>query len=432
MAGRQSSQYANGTCERGNPTSQEPAPDGRHPGQPRRSYGSGSLFVRADAQGRETWYGTWWSGGRRVKRRLGAKRAEGRKEGLTRAQAEAELRRQVEAERNKPSVAARVTVKDAGERLIAHRESLGRRQTTLNTYRSLLNTHLVSFFEDKPLSQIGKADVERFMLDRRRQGSSPKLTRNAPGLLHGIFDYGQRNGWCARNPCDLVDKPRLERNADIRYLDQQELDALVQAVPSDTPYGPSDRALFLTAAMPGLRQGELLALRWADIDWPAARVRVRRSYVRGVWGAPKSRRSSRSMPMADRVARELELHFQRSRFQRDSDLVFADPHSGNVQDHSYLVRRFKKALKASGVRQVRFHDLRHTFGTRMAAAGVPMRTLQEWLGHSDHTTTLIYADYAPSAHEAALVDRAFAPGSPENWNHIGTTASDDSAPNRRA
>ncbi len=135
---------------------------------------------------------------------------------------------------------------------------------------------------------------------------------------------GQRNGWCTRNPCNLVDKPRLERNADIRYLDQEELDALLQAVPSDTPYGPSDRALCLTAAMTGRRQGELLALRWADIDWTASRVRVRRSYVRGEWGPPKSRRSSRSVPMADRVARELELHFQRSHFQKDADLVLCD------------------------------------------------------------------------------------------------------------
>jgi len=125
----------------------------------------------------------------------------------------------------------------------------------------------------------------------------------------GIFDLGRRNGWCASNPCDLVDKPRLERNVDIRFLDQPELDALLQAVRPDTPYGPSDRAVILTAAMTGLRQGELLALRWGDIDWTASRVRVRRSYVRGEWGAPKSRRSSRSVPLADRVARELELHF---------------------------------------------------------------------------------------------------------------------------
>ncbi len=61
---------------------------------------------------------------------------------------------------------------------------------------------------------------------------------------------------------------------------------------------------------------------------------------------------------------------------------------------------------------MRFHDLRHTFGTRMAAAGVPMRTLQEWMGHRDFKTTLIYADYAPSAHERAMVESAFAPAPP--------------------
>jgi integrase len=59
---------------------------------------------------------------------------------------------------------------------------------------------------------------------------------------------------------------------------------------------------------------------------------------------------------------------------------------------------------------VRFHDLRHTFGTRMAAAGTPMRTLQEWMGHRDFKTTLIYADYAPGEHEAELIERAFGTG----------------------
>ena len=77
---------------------------------------------------------------------------------------------------------------------------------------------------------------------------------------------------------------------------------------------------------------------------------------------------------------------------------------GGITDF-FLERR---TLKAAGVRQVRFHDLRHTFGTRMAAAGVPMRTLQEWLGHRDFKTTLIYADYAPGAHEVDLVNGAFA------------------------
>jgi integrase len=77
-------------------------------------------------------------------------------------------------------------------------------------------------------------------------------------------------------------------------------------------------------------------------------------------------------------------------------------------DRSNLLKRYKRALKRAEVRPVRFHDLRHTFGTRMAAAGVPMRTLQEWMGHRDFKTTLIYADYAPSAGEAELVEVAFA------------------------
>ena len=69
---------------------------------------------------------------------------------------------------------------------------------------------------------------------------------------------------------------------------------------------------------------------------------------------------------------------------------------------------FKDALRAAGVREVRFHDLRHTFGTRMAGVGVPMRTLQEWMGHADFKTTLIYADYAPSEREREWVEEAFA------------------------
>jgi integrase len=107
---------------------------------------------------------------------------------------------------------------------------------------------------------------------------------------------------------------------------------------------------------------------------------------------------------------ELERHFQSSSYQADDDLVFCHPDTGAPLDRSRLLKRFKAAAKAAGIRDVRFHDLRHTFGTRMAAAGVPLRTLQEWMGHRDFKTTLIYADYQPSEHERELVARAF--GSP--------------------
>jgi integrase len=111
--------------------------------------------------------------------------------------------------------------------------------------------------------------------------------------------------------------------------------------------------------------------------------------------------------MAPDVATALAGPTQRGRWTDDDDLVFVGPH-GSFLDGRALRRRYATAIRRAGLRPLRFHDLRHTFGTRMAAAGVPMRTLQEWMGHRDFKTTLIYADYMPAEREADLVDRAFA------------------------
>ena len=372
----------------------------------RRSYGTGSLYVHTDAAGTESWYGRWWVGRDRVKRRIGPKRKPGSRDGLTRAQAEAELRRRIEAEAPRPA-RPDITVEQAGDHLLRHLDAVGRKPTTLDTYRSLFRTHLVPGLGDLPLDRARPEHVEGLIAAMRRDGKGAKTIVNALTLLQQIFGFGQRKGWNRANPCASVDRPRVEENTDIRFLEMQELEALLRAVPSDHPLGPTDRALYLTAAMTGLRQGELLGLRWRDVDWAAARIRERQNYVRGHWGTPKSRRGSRAVPMVDRVAAELDRQFQRSAYRADDDLVFCHPHTGQVLDHSQLNRRFKRALKAAAVREVRFNDLRHTFGTRMAAAGVPMRTLQEWMGHRDFKTTLIYADYAPAEHEVEMAERAF-------------------------
>ena len=382
---------------------------------PRRSYGTGQLFVHTDTAGRESWYGRWYIGPKRIKRRIGPKREPGSRDGLTRAQAEAELRRRMESEQPSPT-RSDLTVTEAGERLLQHLAALSRKPSTLATYRSLLVTHLVPNLGDQPLDRSTPEQVEQLIAVMRRDGKGAKTTQNALTLLYQVFAFGQRKGWCEANPCERVDRPRVEENTDIRFLEMEEVEALLAAVPDDDRLGPTDEALYLTAAMTGLRQGELLALRWRDIDWPAGRVRVRQNYVRGHWGTPKSRRGSRSVPLADRVAGELERHFQQSAFQADDDLVFPHPHTGQVLDHSALSRRYKKALRKAKVREVRFNDLRHTFGTRMAASGVPLRTLQEWMGHRDFKTTLIYADYSPSEREREWVEVAF--GTPHGGDRL--------------
>lgn len=384
----------------------------------RRSYGSGSLFVRRDSRGIETWYAKWYSGGRRVQRRVGPKRLPGSREGLTRAQAERELRRLVESVR--PAVRSRLSLEQAGGRYLEHLEHvLERKPTTVSDYRYMLTAHLVPFFGTTPVERIESADVHRYLLAKKGEGLATKTITNHLVFVHGLFGFAVRRGWTAANPVDRIERPRQPGpDPDVHFLTLDELEALLRSVP-DGVFAATDRALYLTAATTGLRQGELLALRWLDVDWRAARLRVRRTFTRGRFGTPKSRRSTRSVPITDRLAGELDRHFQRSAYEGDEDLVFCHPHTGHPLDPSRLRKRFAGALVDAGVRPVRFHDLRHTFGTHCAAAGVPMRLLQEWMGHRDVKTTQIYADYAPSEQEGALAERAFQPNT--STNEAGAT-----------
>lgn len=113
--------------------------------------------------------------------------------------------------------------------------------------------------------------------------------------------------------------------------------------------------------------------------------------------------------MPTRVAQALAQHGQTSRYGADDDLVFPHPDRGRYLSDSTIRVRFKKALAAAGVRQIRFHDLRHTYGTVMAGEGVPLRVLQGLMGHSSYATTERYAKWAPNATaELAIAERAFA------------------------
>jgi integrase len=372
----------------------------------RRSYGTAHLYIKNGG-----WYGRWRdANGKLLNRKVGAIRTVGERDGLTKSQAEQRLRSMVEAGAALAPVVERITVAEAGDALVARLRLRRVKKSYLQTVESTIRVHLKSArqFNGKDLARLDEQDVERYIDAKLTAGLAPKTIRNHLGVLHSIFELGQRRKWCVQNPVKLAQGPKVRRNKTrIRFLTQEEVEALVRADYPDDAFGSIEPTLYLVAAMTGLRQNELIALAWRHVDWLSQRIRVVDGYVRGEFNDPKSEESSRSVPMATRVARELELLFQCSRFQGDDDLVFGHPELGTPLDRSKILKRLKAAEQRAGVRQVTFHELRHTFGTRCAAAGVPMRTIQQWMGHEDPDTTAIYAHYQPAAREVSLVDAAF-------------------------
>ena len=225
-----------------------------------------------------------------------------------------------------------------------------------------------------------------------------------------MFNYAKapQRRWAGANPCEGVELPGVHESGEIRFLDEAEWEAVLRHV-QHGDYAAIDRTFYVTAVMAGLRHGELIALRWRDVDWVAGRVRVRQNHVLGEFDTPKSRRGSRSVPMAERLAGELDRLHKALGAPDDDALVFPDPITGEPLDKAANLRRYRKVLSRGARRDAQPHGLRHTFGTRMAAAGVPMRVLQEWMGHRDIPTTQRYADYAPSQHESELMERAWTP-----------------------
>jgi len=374
----------------------------------RRRRGTGSIVVR-----KGVYYGKWRvADGKQVMRRLGPVRPRGTRDGLTQTQAEAELRRVMGEPQKSLAPDDRKTLAEVAEAHLAAKENAGLKRSTARGYRSVIEAHLIPFFGDRRVDRITEAMIAAFDKHLRDQGLKPQTRRNILGLLGAMLATAKKKGWVSENPASELEKPRKGRSdtdVELRYLTLEEVEAVLRAIPDDR-LGRVEGVLILAAAMTGMRRGELLGLRWKDVDWTARKIRIVRTYVGGKEDTPKSDSSRRAVPLANRLAAELERLSEASPYHADDDPVFTHPSGTGVPlDGSAVSKAFKRALRRAGVRSVRFHDLRHTFGTMMAGnPRVSMWTLQAWLGHSDPATTAIYAHFAPSEHEAEWVEEVFA------------------------
>jgi integrase len=268
-----------------------------------------------------------------------------------------------------------------------------RRPSTIRDYRIVVDKVLVPALGEAPLAAITSAHIDAFRARLVGEGRlSPRTINKYLALIHGILKRAQRVFGLSANAAAGVERQPMRRSGDFDVLSAEEVEALARAAVS-----PQDAALYLTAAYAGLRLGELRALRWRDVDFGKRLLHVRRSYVERSEGVPKSGRV-RSVPIIDQVARAFDELSRRERFTGDEDLVFCNQVGEHFED-SALRRRFYAARDRAGLKPIRFHDLRHTFGTR-AVQVFPLSDVKAYMGHADIATTMIYVHHVPQ-HDAA-------------------------------
>jgi integrase len=371
---------------------------------------TGHVF-RVDRTRGPQWYAKFrLPDGRQVQRRIGPGWSErGRPPAgyFTKRTAETWLRATLDEARRGTlpgMVRTGATFADAAEEWLRFiQEDRERKPSTVHDYRSALDAHLLPAFGEMPVEAITPELVENWR--RSLAGLSNRTKNKLLVLLHGIFRRAQMVYRLPTNPLTLIEKHPQRSSGDIEVFSPEEVWALVRAAASE-----QDAAIYLTAAFTGLRKGELLALRWRDVDFAGSAIRVRASYASGHLTTPKSGKV-RAVPMAPDVASALAQLGSREYWIGDDDLVFTGA-SGSYLDGSALSRRYKAALKQAGLRPLRFHDLRHTFGTRMIAKA-DIRRVQEWMGHSNIQTTMQYLHYAPREEDARLVAEAFELAAPQ-------------------
>jgi len=319
-------------------------------------------------------------------------------------------------------LAAALRDHDAGLPVVGDKQTLGQylatwldtmrpnvKPKTYRSYEQLVRVHILPLVGDVPLSKVGAQQVQLLYAKRLEAGSSTTTVHHVHAVLHRALATALRLGLVQRNVCDLVDPPRM-RHYEMMVLTAPQVRTLLQAAK-----GHRLEALFVLALATGMRQGELLALKWADVDLEAATVTVRATlqHVRGrgfVFLPPKTKQSRRKVALPTTVVEALHQHHARQLNERkslglaweDMDLVFTNQVGRPLDGVNVLRRELHPLLRRAGLPVIRFHDLRHTAATLLLSQGVNAKVVSEMLGHSDISITLgIYAHVLPDMQQHA-------------------------------
>lgn len=379
----------------------------------RRGPGDGSIRRRADGrwEGRVSeGYGP--DGRRRVRSVYGA----------TRREAQDRLRELLAARPQAKGAAEHSPVGLLLDRYLEHEVRRRCRASTVAAVESAVRTWIRPHLGTRVLGRLTARDLESWLANLRAAGASPRTQLAAYQALSGACRWAVKRGELGVSPLAGVARPRVPRPQRRTWTREEARRVLAAAA------GDRLEALLSLLLSTGLRIGEALALRWADVDLQAGRLRVVRAETevsgRLVEGEPKTAAGRRSVALSASTVAALRAHRARQALEeaelsddalataRAEGRVFRSERGGPLRSRNLRTRWWAPLLERAGVPALSFHELRHTSATLLLEAGIHPRVVQERLGHSSVAVTLdLYSHVAPDlqAEAAAALEDALGP-----------------------
>lgn len=292
------------------------------------------------------------------------------------------------------------------------------RTSTYNTYRKQVTRYINPFLGHIMLKDLRSTHIQDLYDSLLKADLSAKTIQLVHSVIHNSLTQAVRLGLLQRNPTLATVTPKVT-TPEMQFYDEAQVTQFLIAAQGDR-----NEVLYYIALYTGMRQSELLGLRWSDVDWQRQTIRVqrqlRRDFRKGQYfGPPKSRSGKRTVQLgANGIARlreqwqlqDLDRAAAGDRWQ-ENDLIFAS-RFGTPMNHNSQIRHFKNLIKSAGLPEIRFHDLRHTAASMMLNHGIPPIIASRRLGHSKVSITLdTYGHLMPEMQSevADLMDELITP-----------------------
>ena len=279
--------------------------------------------------------------------------------------------------------------------------------SSFERYEGILRNYVVGTKLGKTkLSELRAVDFQRYFNDLSANGTSPSTLATVKKFLTCCMNGAVEHEYVVKNYCSAAKLPKQEKRdkeeEDIDFFTREEQEAFLKAI-----RGHKFELAFKLNLGTGLRLGELIALKWTDIDFINGTLSVnkalkivalidkdRKRSTTLLEQSPKTESSYRTVPVPSNIMKDLKIHLKdQDKFKKDNDTFIDNDYlfcekNGQPIDPKKLPRNFKSVLSKMGIRDMKYHSIRHSYTTRLFEANIPVKTVQKLLGHKDIATTM--------------------------------------------